>query len=415
MEARLFRALIVCTVCLEIAVFREPAPVDVAIIACLMIGLLAGKLDCTAASSVCLISLAIFSVANIVSINDAPDLDRAIWYVFVTLYLVASWFFFVGVVGHYGPLLMAPLINAYCFAGLISAFLGIAGYFHLLPYENQLLMAGRARGLFKDSNVYGPYFVPIGLIALTRMINGREAWHAKTISSIVFLAAVAAMFLCFSRACWLNFAVSLAAFVLAQLVIAKRAAAKRLHFKSGLALLIAAAVFVVGLVFAPTVRAMLDMRITATGLQKYDNVRFATQSVAWESAIQRPLGIGPGQAEVLFGLATHNLYLRILSENGWIGLLALLTFVGATMARAWSIIRLTETEWLREVNLVVLASIMGHLANSLVIDTLHWRHIWFIYALPWSHLRILEFPGRHSVRRRDLRAIPYTKPRLVEG
>jgi len=39
--------------------------------------------------------------------------------------------------------------------------------------------------------------------------------------------------------------------------------------------------------------------------------------------------------------------------------------------------------WIREVNLAVFACICGHLVNSFVIDTVHWRHIWFIYGLPW--------------------------------
>jgi O-antigen ligase len=146
---------------------------------------------------------------------------------------------------------------------------------------------------------------------------------------------------------------------------------------------------------------MLSQRVTSTGLQDYDRVRFATQGLSLQIAEERPLGIGPGQAEEVLGYATHSMYLRILSENGITALLALLVFIGATMARALTVVRRGENQWFRELNLAVLACVAGHLINSIFIDTVHWRHIWFIYALPWApaRLRVSAWRSRLPLRR----------------
>ena len=373
---------------LEIVVFHEPAPVDAAIIFALGLGLLLGNLDFAAISRLPLACLAVFALCNLVSMYDPYDLTRAIWYVFVTLYLIASWFFFVGVIGRYGTPFMRILIDAYCLAGLISALIGIGGYFHLLPHQNLLLLQGRARGLFKDCNVYGPFLVPVALFALNTLMKSAAARRVKTFALISFLASVVAMLLCFSRACWLNLGISLAVFFVLHLVVAHSGQRARPRIQTGAVVVLAGGLAALALINTSTVKGMLSMRVTENGLQRYDRIRFATQRLSLEAAEERPLGIGPGQAELVFGYATHSMYLRILSENGVLALAAVLGFIIATSVRSWTIVRRTRDPWLRQLNVVILACIAGHLANSVVIDTVHWRHIWFIYALPWANVRI---------------------------
>jgi hypothetical protein len=392
-----FQALVCLAMLLEVVVFVEPAPVDAAVLFCLGLCVLLGKFSLAAVGDLPLISLTVFALANLISMYDPPDPDRALWYLLVTLYLVGSWFFFVGLIGRYGPPLMARLINIYCLAGLLSAVLGVGGYFHLLPFQDLLLMGGRARGLFKDPNVYGPYLVPVALFALTRSA-GVAGWRSKTAFGSLFLVTVAAILLCFSRACWINFAVALIVFLAGQLLLPGVARQVRRRLRVVAVAVAVSTVAVVLLLNVPAARNMLALRLTPTGLQNYDRVRFATQSLALETAEQRPLGIGPGQSEVLFNYSTHSMYLRVLSENGAIALLALLIFIGATMARSIALIRRAENPWLREINVVVLATIAGHLVNSFVIDTVHWRHIWFIYSLPWVSAQLCEYSSPVFIR-----------------
>ena len=396
---RIFRVLALLAIWLEIVVLVEPAPVDVLIVGCLVLGLLFRNFDFAAVGSVPMIALAVFALANLVSMADPYDLSRAVFYVFVTLYLVASWFFFVGLLGHFGESMLAGCIQAYCLAGVVSAFLGAGGYFHFLPSSETFLLAGRARGLFKDCNVYGPYFVPMALFALIQLMDATASARAKLVSFLVFLSAVLAMLLSFSRACWLNFVVALLVFFGGLWKTSRRANAVRLRLRTVVLILIAGVIGVVALMQTQAVKNMLAMRITSSGLQGYDRVRFATQDQALEMAQRRPLGIGPGQSEVILEYATHSMYMRVLIENGLIALIALLVFIGATMARAWTQARDARSVWLRSINLAVFATIAGHLLNSFFIDSVHWRHIWFIYAIPWFPLQARGYVQRLRLKR----------------
>ena len=409
-EDHVLRTLVIAAILLEIIVFREPAPVDLVIVFTLCLGMFLGKLSFKAISTLGLASLTGFALANLISMHNPFDMERAVWYLAVTLYLVISWVFFVGVLSRYGLSFMGTLINAYCFAGLISAALGVGGYFRLLPDPDTLLLAGRAKGLFKDCNVYGPFFVPMALFSLVKILDTRNEMRAKLWASFLFLSAAIGMLLCFSRGCWLNFGVALVVFLAVQLVPANFNKENLLNFRVAGITVAAGVLTILVLINTAAVQNMLAMRITDSGLQGYDRVRFATQRESLEAAEEQPLGIGPGQAEITFGYATHSMYMRVLSENGVIALISLLVFIGATAARALQVARQTESPWLRNISLMVFASIIGHLANSFVIDTVHWRHIWFIYALPWVPFRFEEYSRRLMAR---TRRITNRKPLLM--
>src|SRR5258708_39138186 len=126
-EDGLLQALVCLAMLLEIVVFVEPAPVDAAMLFCLGLCVLLGKFSLAAVGNLPLISLTVFALANLISMYDPLDPDRALWCVLVTLYLVGSWFFFVGLIDRYGQPIMARLINSYYFAGLLSAVLVVGG------------------------------------------------------------------------------------------------------------------------------------------------------------------------------------------------------------------------------------------------------------------------------------------------
>lgn len=386
----MLQALVCLAMLLEIVVFIEPAPVDAVIVLCLVAGLLSGKLNFSGMESPVLVSIGVFALLNLISMYNPFNPAHALAYVAVTLYLVASWFLFTGLVGRYGPPLMSKLIGAYAVAGLISSLLGAAGYFHLVPFSDQLLLNGRARGFFKDCNVYGPFFVPMGLFSLARLMDNRNPRRERVWQGVLFAAAATGMLLSFSRACWLNFGVALGALLAGQAFLLP--GARKTRGLVGKAVVLAVSGLAVGLLLkVPAVHSMLELRVNSDRLQNYDRVRFATQSLALEVAEKHPFGIGPGQSEEVFDYATHSMYLRILSENGIGALLALLFFIGLTLRRCVILMRRAVDPWIREVSLVVFGCICGHLVNSFVIDTVHWRNIWFIYALPWVTVPLVRY------------------------
>src|ERR1700761_4147162 len=101
-EDSVFRAFVILAILLEIVVFIEPAPVDAVLMLCLGAALILGKLRFPTLTAVPVVALVLFAVANIVSMYDPIDAERAAFYALVTFYLMASWFFFVGVAGFYG-------------------------------------------------------------------------------------------------------------------------------------------------------------------------------------------------------------------------------------------------------------------------------------------------------------------------
>jgi uncharacterized membrane protein len=357
-------------------VLVEPAPVDLAIMGLLAAGLLIGGLALTRAHAVPAALLAVFMATNVVSMVNAMDGPRSFWYGAVTLYLALSWIFFVGLIGRYGDRARSALFTGYAFAGVVSVTLGTLAYFGFLHYQ-ELLMVGRPKGLFKDPNVYGPYMVPIALYAMAKLVDkarGTLVW--------IFLLAVsvAGIFLSYSRACWINCVVAVFAFVATSAFLRRRGGDlrrwNRLVIGLGLAVLC-----VMGSLTLPGVRDMVKERWGEGGLHDYDQARFETQRKAFATAFEVPLGIGPGQADPVFNYATHNTYLRVLSENGWIGFFAFYAFVALTLVE--SVRRVRRARPQDCLPLAVFASLAGWLVNALVIDTLHWRHLWLLLALPW--------------------------------
>ncbi len=142
-----------------------------------------------------------------------------------------------------------------------------------------------------------------------------------------------------------------------------------------------AAVTAVVILYTLSLPPTRDVLLKRMGIQPYDADRFATQVLARRTAFLQPLGIGPGQAEVVFEYATHNLYLRVLVENGWAG------FAGLVGLLVLSLLMVGRAALLERGGLlwrVALASLCGLLVTSCFIDSLHWRHLWFVLALVWS-------------------------------
>ena len=117
--------------------------------------------------------------------------------------------------------------------------------------------------------------------------------------------------------------------------------------------------------------------------QAYDVQRFGAQLSGVELAAKYPLGIGPGQFESVSPISAHSTYVRALSEEGALGLLVLLGLLLLTLGFAGrNAVIGRDTYGIGSAALF--ASWCGLLANSVFIDTLHWRHLWLLAALIWA-------------------------------
>ena len=396
--SRLFLLATGLTMAVSCFVMVEPAPVDILVLGLLLMGIVAGVLTLKGVRPLPGALLAVLIIANVVSFYSPIDDERALWYILVTVYLALSWVFFVAFLQRYETRGMEVLIRAYTFSAIVCATLAILSYFHFIGFQDHLLLSGRPKGLFKDPNVYGPYLIPVALFALVGVIRKKPGLFTVIFHGAVLAIASLGVLLSYSRACWINYSISVAAYFVFSYLL--RPVSMPPPFSMTRALLFAAlaGASVVGIMQLPAVKAMMAERVTKTGLQGYDRDRFHAQRMAYQSALVRPLGIGPGQAEEQFDYATHSSYMRVLSENGFVGFFAYLGFVLLTLGRSLAMTRRTKSIFWRRVFLIAAACIIGHMVNSAVVDTVHWRHYWFLLALPWYTPVECKMPGRKSVR-----------------
>lgn len=99
---------------------------------------------------------------------------------------------------------------AYTLSALMAAFAGISGYFGLFPGAEQLFAPfGRALGMFKDPNVFGPFLIWPTLFIVYRMLTRDIRLTDLVVCAILLFS----LLLSFSRGAWFHFAVSSVALV----------------------------------------------------------------------------------------------------------------------------------------------------------------------------------------------------------
>lgn len=372
----MYHLLVWTTFALSGLVFLEPAPFDLLILILWAVGVLFSRLRYHRSLAEAAILLWLFALSNLLGMLWMEDWEGGLRFGLITLYLLFLWLFVCGLITRYPVTMPRILMSGYACAALLSTLIGLLTYFGFLPANELFATAGRIKGLFKDPNVFGPFLVPAALYTLLKITAARK-WTWKLLWLLFFLSLSLGIFLSFSRAAWLNTAVSL--LLLAILWIAQRQERLKHYLQLG-ALILLFLLAIQALFHYTDTEQMFAQRL---GFQVYDTQRFANQIAAMEDALLHPWGRGPGQSEWLYDISTHSLYVRLLAENGLPGFLVFILFLLLTMARCLYLIRMRTPH--TELWMLCLAALCGILVNSLVVDTLHWRHFWFLLALPWGY------------------------------
>ena len=365
-------------------VFREPAPYDIALVLLLVTGILLNRLSFEKNHRLALVLLAGFIAANFIPLPNAVAPHTALAYSAISFYLAASWLFFAGVTSTYGYAAAKALLKGYIAAGLLSATLATLAYLHAIPFQSTLLRYGRAQGLFKDPNVYGPYLVPVLLCGLVAVQSARilslRFWGALVTCSI----SIVGIFVSFSRACWINTAVSVVFLLGFELLDSLRQGGIRKGvLRVPVTLAAVAAITVIFIAANSATGQMLFTRLGSNGLHDYDATRFNTQRKALDSFLNNPVGIGTRQSEFVFQYATHNMYLRVLTENGFLGFATFFTFIALSLLRCMKLALTLKNRHWRTLFVILSSALAGLLVNGFVIDTIRWRHFWFLLGLAW--------------------------------
>ena len=380
-------------------VFIEPGPYEVVGLATIVIFAMTG-LALRPALAPLVLLLVLLNVGYTVALFEVQDRREAHIWVAVSVFLAGTAIFFAGMLGTNTEARLRWLMRGYIAVSVIVALLATLAYFRLLGgLSDMFLIFGRAKGTFKDPNVYGAFLILPALLMLQRILVGRRSEALG--GALLLLALMAGLFLSFSRAAWGQF-VFCALVVMALRFLTSDSTSERFRIVViAIAGLVAIAAFVAALLSIERVAALFQERAALT--QSYDtghSGRFGRYLLAVQLILDHPFGMGALQFQ--FPEAPHNTYFNSFINGGWIGggAYLTLTLITVTTGLKYAFVR---TPW-RTTFQAFYAAYLGLVAESVIIDSDHWRHYFLVLGILWG-LMALSRPYMIATReRREARA-----------
>jgi hypothetical protein len=361
-------------------VFMEPSPYEIASLLAIAVFVLSG-LTIRAALLPLVILLILINIGYTASANALLNQKNVLIWVVTSWYLALTALFFATMLTTNTEARLNALMRGCIFAGVIAALAGIAGYFRLVPGSAELLLYDRARGTFKDPNVFGAFLVLPALLALQMIVAGRFIQAMRGMALFALLSI--GILLSFSRAAWGQLALT-GTMVLALTFITTRSANQRLRVVliamagvAGMALLISALLSVDAIANLFKERMSLD--------QEYDvgqMGRFGRHALGALLALDVPFGIGPLQFSKIFPEDPHNSYLNAFMSGGWLAGVCYPTLALLTLAFGLRYL-FVATPW-QPAMIAVYCAYTGMMIESFIIDSDHWRHVFLLLGVLWG-------------------------------
>lgn len=392
-------AMLAVLVFLSGFVLIEPAPSDLLLCATVLIWCFYG-LKIRRPMLPMIVLMFAYLAGGYLSFTQFSAYAKPFTYMATTTFLVISSIFYAAILQTDSERQFVVIERSYCAAAIICSTLGCLAYFGAFPHAEMFTLYDRAKGAFKDPNVFGPFLI-LPLIVLIRAVLTDRLRHSfwRILGILILLAGV---FLSFSRAAWgLSIAAAIIVTLLAFATEARRSHRLRMIAYIGGGML--AIVLLLALLLSiPEVQNLFVQRFKL--VQDYDAGRlgrFERHIIGFFWIQERPLGLGPFQFGLAMGEDEHNMWLKGFTVYGWLGgfsyiALVIWTLIVATplvfKGRPW-------TPFLQSVYAVYL----GHLMIHNVIDNDHWRHLFLIYGILW---------GSYTLEHRRKPAPKPSEPRL---
>ncbi|ARQ01576.1 O-antigen ligase family protein [Pseudorhodoplanes sinuspersici] len=324
--------------------------------------------------------LLLWNIGGAIAYFRVSDIDLTDRFVIITLFMAMSAIIFASLFSTDSVRRLRIMRIAYIIAALVAATAGIIGYFNLTAGLGELFApGGRARGPFKDPNVYGPFLIlPILFLLQSLLSRG-----LRILPTAILLVILFGFFLSFSRGAWIHFVLSGVIMLGLMIVTAE-------NHRTRLRLILLGAVCV-GLLAAAMAAALSFDAIAnmfkerAQAVQSYDvgsGGRFTMQILALTEVLNYPFGMGPFAFSEAYGIQQHNVYLQAFLVYGWIGGLAYIALIVLTLIAGLGA-ALKRTPW-QPYLIAVYATFVGEVGEGIVIDTDHWRHFFLLLGVIWG-------------------------------
>jgi hypothetical protein len=364
-------------------VVTEPSPYELSFMLVLGVSVVAGSFAFQRTTLGLLVLWAMFIPFALIGAFQASftPLTDALLFQVVTIFLFFTTYWVANYVAEAPQQRMRVIVLAYTIAAVLSAMLGTLAYLGLIPGKDTLTLYGRAKALFNDPNVFGPFLILPAMYALQRVLlgNARRAFWG----GLIFMIITVGVFASFSRAAWGHFAVSAMMVYLLCFVFVAHAREKVRMLIIALFGALMIVVALGGLLSIPTVQRLFEVRAAAQTYDEGETGRFGRQGYAFELALANPLGIGPLEFRNLrIKEEPHNSYVNVIHVYGWGGGLAFILLIGTTLWRGVTFVVKSSPNRLL---LIPLISVFVPLSvEAAIIDLDHWRHFFLVAGLIWG-------------------------------
>ncbi len=375
--------LVWLTICSSSVVFAEPAPYDA-----LMFGLFAllPLLRLTSLSTGVfwfLVAWLVVAAGGLVASMRSVNLDVSIKHTLITIYLSLSAVLIAAFVRKDPQRHIRLIMSGLACAAFIAVLAGALGYFDVLPGTRDLFTKfDRARGLFKDPNVYGPFIVPALIYYLHRTVTSPPLRAIWNLAFVAFFSL--GLLISFSRGAWFNASVALLVYIYVLFIASQTHRQRMKLILIGTFGMCTAALTLIAAMQIESIASLIGERASLS--LSYDSGpdgRFAGQLKAFNLVAANPFGIGALE----FGRTydnedVHNTFLSMFLNAGWVGGFAYLGLVLTTLAMGFR--QALRKGPLQGISIVMLSAFAGLAIEGMVVDTDHWRHFFILMGAIWG-------------------------------
>lgn len=360
-------------------VLVEPSPTDAFMLLFILMTMLFFGIQIFKQLFSLLILISFYILFEMVALTNASnEFYVSVKFSLITIYLMFFMYFLAGMLNLYGQRIFVSLMDGWLIAALLSSLTVILGFFDIIPRD--LVMDNtdgfRMRGLFKDPNVSGPFIIPPLLYLLSFRNNFISRNFGITLRYFSILFMLVGLLLSFSRAAYINFFVTL--FVFYTLLDFTK-----YGFRTGFFFVFKVFIIIIIFIFLAYQLSIIfgieEFLTSRLQLQEYDSSRFGNWKTSFELILKNPEGIGPGQFKLSSYAGIHSLYLAVATESGLISFILFTVIIFISLLRA--LFMSFKSAEFSIFYVFAFSVLIGVLVNSLVLNTIHWRHLFIIIAL----------------------------------